>query len=142
MRQQEPSGFYHSYLENNYCQYWIDENDILHEVFKFDFERITLDIAKTITKDRLQVSNKVTRPLYVELGRVIRMDRDADKYLSTGIAMDYLSATGILAVNEIHRLGVRIYSKINTPSIPTKVFTKKEKAILWLSAQQRNWYQN
>ena len=71
-----------SYYENEFCEYWIDEFGIVHEIFKDSFPRLNLEIAKIITEDRLTVSNGVTRPLYVELGKATRMDRAANKYLS------------------------------------------------------------
>jgi hypothetical protein len=121
-----------SYYENEFCEYWIDEFGIVHEIFKDSFPRLNLEIAKVITSDRLAVSNGVTRPLYVELGKATRMDRAANKYLSTGPAMECLSATGILVRDQIEKLGANLYTGFFKPSVPTKFFTDKEKAIYWL----------
>jgi hypothetical protein len=121
-----------SYYENEFCEYWIDEFGVVHEIFKDTFPRLNLEIAKVITSDRLAVSNGVTRPLYVELGKATRMDRAANKYLSTGPAMECLSATGILVRDQIEKLGANLYTGFFKPSVPTKFFTDKEKAILWL----------
>ena len=124
-----------SYLENDYCEFWIDETGIIHEIFKQNFEILTLDIAKKITAARLSVSDGITRPLFVELGHAVKMERAANKYLSTGIAMDHLSATGILVKDQIEKLGASIYIRFFPPSIPTKFFTNKEKALTWLRSQ-------
>jgi len=121
-----------SYYENEFCEYWIDEFGIVHEIFKDTFPKLNLEIAKVITADRLSVSNGVTRPLYVELGKAIRMDKAANRYLSVGPAMECLSATGILVRDQIEKLGANIYTGFFKPSVPTKFFTDKEKALLWL----------
>ena len=121
-----------SYYENEFCEYWIDEFGIVHEIFKDTFPRLNLEIAKIITSDRLAVSNGITRPLYVELGSATRMDRAANRYLSTGPAMECLSATGILVKDQIEKLGANLYTGFFKPSVPTKFFTDQEKAILWL----------
>lgn len=120
------------YIQNDYCEYWIDENGIIHEVFKSTFDVLTLEIAKIITDDRLKVSNGNYRPLFVELGSATRMKRDANKYLSSGESMLFLNATGILVQDEIERFGATMYTKFFKPNIPTKFFTNKDKAIYWL----------
>ncbi len=121
-----------NYLENNYCEYWI-ENNVVYEIFKSDLSVINLEIAKIIVRDRIKICDGVALPLYVELGEAVNLNREANKYLSTGEAMRYLTATGILVRDEFERLGASIYMKVFPPKVPTKFFTKKEKAIAWLS---------
>jgi hypothetical protein len=121
-----------SYYQNDYCEYWI-EDGIIYEIFKSTFDVLTVDIAKIITEDRLKISNGITRPLYVELGSALKMERAANKYLSSGEAMMHLSATGILVNDQIQRFGASVYTKFFKPKIPTKFFTNKDSAIFWLS---------
>ena len=121
-----------NYLENEFCEYWIDENGIIHEIFKSTFGEINLEIAKIITRGRLEVSNGIYRPLFVELGDAVKMDRAATRYFSSGESMYFLNATGILIKDQIEKFGVNIYIKFFTPKVPTKVFTSKEKALFWL----------
>ncbi len=120
-------------VENEFCQYWFDENGVLHEIFKPSFDILTLEIAQKITKDRIEVSNGVFHPLYVELGKAVKMERKANQYLSTGEAMTYLTATGILVRDHLEKFGAIMYTKFFKPSIPTKFFTKKDMALVWLS---------
>lgn len=121
-----------TFLENDFCEYWI-ENGIIHEVFKDSFDELTIEIAKIITEDRLKVSNGINRPLYVELGNATKIRRDANKYFSSGDSMLYLNATGILVRDEIERFGANLYIKFFKPQIPSKFFTTKQKALFWLS---------
>lgn len=121
-----------AYYENEFCEYWIDERGIVHEIFKDSFKILDLEVAKVITQDRLTVSNGITRPLYVELGKATKMNRAANAYLSKGIAMDCLSATGILVRDQIEKFGANLYTGFFKPSVPTKFFTDKEKALSWL----------
>jgi hypothetical protein len=76
--------------------------------------------------------------LYVELGKATKMDRAANRYLSTGPAMECLTGTGILVRDQIEKLGANLYTGFFKPSVPTKFFTDKEKAIHWL----RNYTQD
>lgn len=121
-----------SYYENEFCEYWIDDHGVVHEIFKDSFKVLNLQVAKVITSDRLIVSNGVARPLYVELGKATKMDRAANRYLSTGPAMEYLTATGILVRDQIEKLGANLYMGFFKPSVPTKFFTDREKAHDWL----------
>ncbi len=127
-----------AYLENDFCEYWIDEYGVVHEIFKSTFRHLDLPVAKQIVADRLKVSAGVARPLYVELGKATKMDRAANRYLSTGPAMECLTATGILVRDQIEKLGANLYTGFFQPSVPTKFFTDKEKAMTWL----RNYTQD
>lgn len=121
-----------NYHENEFCEYWIDDSGIIHEIFKTNFDILNLEIAKVITRDRLVVSNGVMRPLYVELGDAVKIRMDANRYLSSGVAMHHLSACGILVRDEIERFGAILYTKFARPKIPCKYFTDKDKALFWL----------
>lgn len=121
-----------NYYENDFCEYWIDEFGVVHEIFKSTFSVLNLEVATVITLDRLKVSNGVARPLYVELGKATKMDRAANRYLSTGPAMECLTATGILVRDQIEKLGANIYTGFFKPSVPTRFFTDKDKALEWL----------
>lgn len=121
-----------SYYQNDYCEYWI-EGGIIFEIFKSNFDVLTVEIAKIITQDRLMVSAGIARPLYVELGSAFKMERAANKYLSSGEAMKHLTSTGILVSDQIQRFGASIYTKFFKPKIPTKFFTDRESAIFWLT---------
>lgn len=121
-----------NYYENDFCEYWIDEFGVVHEIFKSTFSVLNLEVATIITMDRLKVSNGVARPLYVELGKATKMDRAANRYLSTGPAMECLTATGILVRDQIEKLGANIYTGFFKPSVPTRFFTDKDKALEWL----------
>jgi hypothetical protein len=121
-----------TYYQNDYCEYWI-EDGIVYEIFKPTFDVLTLEIAKVITQDRLAISNGTSRPLYVELGSALKMEKAANKYLSSGEAMQSLTATGILVSDQIQRFGASLYTKFFKPKIPTKFFTNKESAVFWLT---------
>lgn len=118
--------------ENDYCLFFLDEKGIVHEIFKNSFELLNLQIAKEITADRIEICAGVSRPLYVELGKALKMDKDANKYLSTGEAMTFLTATAILVRDRIEKLGASIYIRLFKPEVPTKFFTKKDEALKWL----------
>lgn len=121
-----------AYLENDFVEFWI-ENGIIMNVYKPNLEKITIDVAKEIVRDRLQVSNGVTMPVMIDLTNAFTIDKASRRYFSMGDAMKYLSASAILVRNEITKLGGNIYIRIDKPKIPTKLFTEQDKAIEWLN---------
>lgn len=120
-----------SYCENDYCEYWIQQG-VVFEIFKPNLKRITHLEAEIIVRDRLRVSNGVTMPIYIELGKATSMNRAANRYFSTGDAMLHLSATAILVKDQLEKLGASMYITIFPPSIPTKFFTDRNEALQWL----------
>ena len=121
----------HSYLNTEYVELWI-ENDIVYEIFKPSVKTLNLEMAKQIIQDRLKVSNSVTMPLYVDIGTMISTDKAARKCMAEGDAMKYLSATAILIDSQITKFAANVYIQFDKPSIPTKYFTNKERALQWL----------
>ena len=120
-----------SYFENDYIQLWI-EDGIVYEVFKPNSKSLDLENAKIVVRDRLKVSNQVSRPLFVDLCNLLSADMDARKYMAKGEALHYLNATAILVKNQLSKLLAEIYIRINKPAIPTKFFSNKNEAIHWL----------
>ena len=120
-----------SYFENEYIELWI-ENGIIYENFKPNLETLTIEKAKQIVPDRLKVSNGITRPIFADLCNMVSVDKASRKYLAEGDAMKYLSATAILVDNPIAKFAANIYIRIDQPSIPTRFFTDKKAALLWL----------
>jgi hypothetical protein len=121
-----------SYLENEYVELWI-ENGIIHEVFKPSLKILNIEIVKQIVADRLKVSGEITRPIFVDVGSAVSIDKAARRYLAKGDALKLLSATAILVDNYIAKLWANIYIRIDNPSIPTQFFHHKAMALTWLA---------
>ena len=120
-----------SYLENEFIELWI-EDGIIHAICNPKLKIVTLEIAKQMVGDRLKLSNGITRPVFVDPSNMISVDKATRKYLAEGDAMKCLSATAILVKNQITKFGASIYIRIDKPAIPTKFFTDKKAALLWL----------
>jgi hypothetical protein len=65
---------------------------------------------------------------------MISTENAARAYMASRPAQQFLSAGAILINNEIHRLLMNLWLKIDKPYIPTKSFTDKEKALEWLKS--------
>ena len=120
-----------SYLESEYVELWI-ENGIIHGIYNPNLKIMTLEIAKQMVSDRLKLSNGITRPVFVDLSNMASVDKASRKYLAEGDAMKCVSATAILVKNQITKFAASIYIRIDKPAIPTRFFTDKKTALLWL----------
>ena len=118
------------YLENEYVEIWF-ENGLVHEIFKPGCV-LTMYAAKVIVRDRLYVSGQKISPIFIDLRNMVTADNASRAFLATRESQEYLSAGALLISNEIQRLLMNLWLKINKPLIPTKGFTDETKALTWL----------
>ena len=118
------------YVENKYAEMWF-EDGLVYTVFKRDTV-ITAQAAETIIEDRKKISNEKVSPIFIDLRNMVSTENAARSYMASKKAQQYLSAGALLINNEIHRLLMNLWLKIDKPSIPTKGFTDKAKALQWL----------
>lgn len=117
-------------IDTPYCSTWI-ENGIIHHVYKPNII-IDIDIAKKLVDHRLKVTNNITRPVFVDVCNLVAIKADARKYLAGPEAIKYISAGAIFLDNYLLFLVGTVFLKIDNPLIPSRLFTDKEKALLWL----------
>ena len=118
------------YLENEFVEIWF-QGGLVYEVFK-PYTSITVKAAEIIVRDRLKVSDGKTSPIFIDLRNVVTIDNASRSFLAQTEAVEYLTAGAILITNEIQRLLMNLWLKIDKPLIPTRGFTDKEKALQWL----------
>lgn len=118
------------YLENDYAEIWF-ENGVVHIVYKPGCV-LNINNIKPIVEDRIKVSNEKVSPILIDLRNVVSSDNGTRSYLATPYAEKYLNAGAMLINNEIQRLLMNLYLKIDKPNLPARVFTNREKALAWL----------
>lgn len=118
------------HIENEYLQIW-EENGIIFEVFKPGV-MLDIDAAKKCVEDRMIVSNNITMPIFADTRQLVNMNLSARQYLAGEKGERFLCACAVLTDNILNRLLVNTYIKIDRPTIPTKAFTDRSKALQWL----------
>lgn len=116
-------------IENDYVRLWI-EDGIVHEYFKV--ERITLEMARNIVRDRLKLSNGITMPLFIYSNNVKTMDKKAREYFGTEESLMYLSASAMLVDNYVTLLVSKLFLAFTKPALKVEIFKSREKALKWL----------
>lgn len=117
-------------IDGLYCSTWL-ENGIIYHIYKPNLI-INIDIAKQMVAHRLEVTKKTIRPVFVDVCNMVAIDAPSRKYLAGPEAVKYVSAGAIYLDNYLQFLAGTVFLKIDNPLIPSRLFTTKEKALLWL----------
>lgn len=119
------------YRENDFVELWV-EDGIIMEVFKPHVQKISLEMARQIVKDRLIVSDHITRPIFVDTGSALDMDKDCREYFASEESLRYLSASAFLIHNYMAYFVSKLFLAMNKPTLKTELFRSKVKALEWL----------
>ena len=123
------------YFKNEYLEMWM-EDGIVHAEYATNLI-ITYEIAKINVSARLEMSDNQTYPLFADVSKAKSMTKEARAYLSTPEAIRGISAGAFLIKTQIEALLVNAWLSLYKPSVPTKLFTEKDKAINWLEQFRR-----
>ncbi len=119
-------------VENQNIQFWI-EDGILHGLYKKNC-MVTLEAAKEIVKLRLSMQGDKTYPCiaYLLEGEGV-FKSDARKFLAIDgyIGVEKLA---IITTSSVKAVIANVFITIDKPIKPTRLFTSKQKALLWLKS--------
>ena len=118
-------------LETIHVTYRI-EDGILHGTFAPGLY-ITFDIVKQLVEDRIAFSNGRTMPTLVDIRGLASIDTASRKYFTSERARTNLSAGAMLVSSLMSRIAGNVFIKVDKPSIPTKLFNDRGKALKWLT---------
>lgn len=116
-------------VDGTYAKMWIS-NGILYFVYK-EIDEINWSMAKEIVSQRLQLQNERSYPIFCDLRAVVNVQKQARDYLA--IEGTFMAVALAFFVGDVHsRFITQLYVKANMPSYPTRIFTNKEEALLFL----------
>ena len=108
------------------------ENNSIIQLINSDIKEITLEIAKNLTAEVLDISENREYALVFDMKEVIYADTEARIYYRNTDLMKNIKAIAVVAENETAKLVAKVifYSKKNF--IPVEVFTKQADALQWI----------
>lgn len=116
-------------VDGTYAKMWISDG-ILYFVYK-EIYQINRSMAREIVSQRLQLQNENSYPIFCDLRAVTNAEKEARDYLA--IEGAYMTKALALLVEDEHAMAIsQLYIKTASPHYPTRVFTDKEKALLFL----------
>jgi len=106
------------------------ENGILfcvaHTDLLLDFEKV-----KTVVAKRVSLCDGKLYPTFFDVGKAKYASKEVRDYL-TKAGSEGVSAAAFYVDNIATKVFVDCYLVVHKPSMPTKIFSNKEKAVQWL----------
>lgn len=118
-------------FEDSQVKIWIDDDHILHFIFKARIN-ISIATAKKYVAKRLSISKGRHYPILTDLRNISGSDKEARKYLSQEGSV-FITATALLTNNYFESIIGNFYIGVSNPNIPTRMFTSEKDALKWLS---------
>ena len=118
-----------------YITIWADDSypDTIFGIYSPKLE-IDIRIAKKLVDDRLDFTQG--KPVYtlIDFTNVKSVTKEARDYMNSPEGgLRGLLGGAFLSNSVVATLFVNLYLKVNNPTIPAKLFTRKEEAIKWLT---------
>ena len=105
---------------------------ILFAQYKPNIPLIDMTMARKLVRDRLELIDGTPYPICGDISNMSKVADDARVFLGQPEAIVGITALAIIQKSTIQNLLANFYLKVNKPEIPTRLFSSKEKATLWL----------
>lgn len=119
----------HDFYENEYARFWV-ENEILLFEYKPNII-LDLNVAKKVVADRIYFQKEKSYPVVCDIRGVIDTDKAGRDYLAQSGSL-FTKAVGLIVHQKVSITISNFYLQISKPAVPTKLFTNREDAILFL----------
>jgi hypothetical protein len=93
---------------------------------------ISIDMAKAMVEERIEVFNGKVLPFIIDIRELSSIDTLSRQYFAGERSITGVKAGALLIDSLISKLAGNIYVKVDKPRIPVRLFTNKDKAIKWL----------
>jgi hypothetical protein len=117
-------------LDTPYVYYEL-QGDLLVVTYKKDI-KVNPEMAKDIIRERHEFTNNKPVVLLVYNQGVVRMDKKAREYLSSGDGVKGIIAAGIVVGSPFTSFMANFFVSVNKPKMPVRVFSNSEDALTWL----------
>ena len=114
---------------------WLDEHGICRFEAKSG-ERLELSDAKEALEAVLRLSDGSLPTILVDLRLMQAISKEAREYFSHEDNTRKIAALAFLVDSPLSRLLANFYIGLNSPGVPTKMFTEEEEAIQWLKGHR------
>jgi hypothetical protein len=119
-----------NYFDGEVLELWFEDGILIGN---YKVENVDLQVGEKATKERIAFTNHKSYPILTDYSRVKSTTKEARDYFATEQASNYITAMAILTDSSVGKIIVNFYLSISKPNFPTRIFTKKEEAIAWLS---------
>lgn len=115
--------------ENPYATFEIRDGILFFEYKKDAF--IDLEAAIEIVDHRIQLQKSQPYPVLCDITKVKSFDKQARTYLANE-GSQLVSAVALIVGSPARKHMSNFYLTVNKPAVPTRVFTSREEALMYL----------
>lgn len=120
----------------DYVTMWI-EKGIVHTKYP-EGQIITLEIAKNIVEDRITYTEGRLYPGLADIRNIAKVEYAAMKYWASQESYSSLSKLAVYSDKRLSKIFFNFWFKVDKPFKPTKYFTDKGSAYLFLTPINSN----
>lgn len=120
----------------DYVTMWI-EKGIVHTKYP-EGQIITLEIAKNIVEDRIMYTEGRLYPGLADIRNIAKVEYAAMKYWASQESYSSLSKLAVYSDKRLSKIFFNFWFKVDKPFKPTKYFTDKGSAYLFLTPINSN----
>lgn len=120
-----------NYRENKKIKFQYGDDHILYTDC-FPNTIMTLEDGKESTRISAEMVNHTPRPLLCDLTNVVKMTQDCRRHFAGPEHAKTFSKAALIVTSPISRIIGNFFLGLNKPLKPTRLFTNKEDALLWL----------
>lgn len=117
-------------IENMYASFWNEDGIIIFE--RNGNNDLNLHGAKLCVAHSREVGRGIPSPTLVDITRIKFGDIESRQYFASAEALEHLTAIAIYVNSSLTAFIANTYLIFGRPTLPTKVFHDKTKAIAWL----------
>jgi hypothetical protein len=119
----------HDLFENDYARFWIADNILFFEYKPNTI--IDLKTAECVVTDRIHFQNEMSFPVVCDIRGVISTEKAGRDYLAQSGSI-LTQAVGLIVHEKVLLTISNFYLQISKPTGPTKIFTNKDDALVYL----------
>jgi hypothetical protein len=112
-------------------EFFVDENTVLHVIM---FNDVIVDYEDAL--DNFLVIKNITnnQPCvkFIDLLNKPKFEKKAKRFLENKEVQTMTKARAILTTNSVQKISLNFFIRFNTSNIPTKFFTDRDEAMLWV----------
>jgi hypothetical protein len=119
------------YFENEFVKIWIEDEILLSEYR----ENLVIDIAaaKSIVEARVLFTEGKSYPILIDFTNLKSANKEARDFMNDpSKGLKGLVCGAFVGNNAVATLFINLYLRIYNPPIPTKFFTDRSEALIWL----------
>lgn len=119
----------HDLYENDFARFWITDGILF---FKYK-PNTTIDIkvAKCVVTDRIRFQNERPYPILCDIRGIIATEKAGRDYVAQAGSI-LTTAVGLIVHEKVLMTISTFYLEISKPSVPTRIFTREEDALVYL----------